>query len=304
MTAGLSAGFDLGGTRIKYGLVDGNGAVVFKGSAPTPSSFHETMDLIADLWRRLRALKGGDIRSAGFGFPGFFSRKERKILISPNLSCIEGADLVSSLERAVDAPFRIDNDANLAALGEWAFGAGRGARSLVLVTIGTGVGSGIVLDGRIWHGPCGFAGEIGHIPVNPDGPPCGCGGAGCLEIEVSAPAVVRRYESLTGRRENLSAAEIHARAERGDADARESFSRCGYYLGLGLAVIVNFLNPERILLGGGVMAAGDFLTIPALAECRRRALKPSLACTEIRPARLGNDAGFIGAAFLSREQIP
>jgi glucokinase len=303
MTAGLSAGFDLGGTHLKYGLVDERGAVVFKGAEPTPSSFKKTRDLIADVWRRLRDMKGEEIHSAGFGFPGFFSLEERKILISPNLSCLGGGDLVSAIESAVDAPFRIDNDANLAAYGEWAFGAGRGARSLVLLTVGTGVGSGIILDGRIWHGPCGFAGEIGHIPVNPDGPPCGCGGAGCLEIEVSAPAVVRRYEKLTGRKEKLSAKDIHGRAVSGDAAARESFSRCGYYLGLGLAVIVNFLNPERILLGGGVMAAGDFLMTPALEECRRRALSPSLACTEIRPAELGNDAGFIGAAVWSRNKL-
>ncbi len=203
----------------------------------------------------------------------------------------------------MDAPFRIDNDANMAAYGEWKHGAGRDAHSLVLLTIGTGVGSGIILDGKLWQGRCGFAGEIGHITVNPNnGTKCNCGNFGCLETEVSAPSIVRNYVALAGSDEELTSEDVYNRAKQGDAHALESFSACGYYLGIGLGIVINLLNPGMIVLGGGVMAGGEFLMEAAVAQARKRSHRVSFACATIAKASLANDAGLIGAAAWARDQ--
>jgi glucokinase len=300
----LHAGFDLGGTQLKYGLIDGEGALVFKDKTPSPGSIEDLMGLIGDIWKKLRAKHGARLASAGFGFAGFYSLKDRKILHSPNYPSLDGFALVPALERALDAPFRIDNDANMAAYGEWRHGAGRDAHSLVLLTIGTGVGSGLILDGKLWQGRCGFAGEIGHITINA-GPTrllCNCGNYGCLETEVSAPKIVRNYVNLVGRGEELTAEDIYNRAKQGDPAAIESFADCGYYLGIGLGIVINMLNPGLILLGGGVMAGGEFLMDTAVDQARKRSHRVSFACVTIAKAGLGNDAGLIGAAAWARDQ--
>jgi len=302
MTGGLFAGFDLGGTQLKFGLIGEDGAIIFKDRIPTPGSIDGLVDSIAGTMGRLENLYPGRIRSAGFGFAGFYSLRERKILHSPNYPSLNNVDIVPALERVLDVPFEIDNDANMAAYGEWKYGAGRGARSLVLLTIGTGIGSGIILDGGLWHGQCGFAGELGHITINPEGSRCNCGNIGCLETEASAPKIARNYVALTGRDEGLTAEDIDKLARRGDRAAIESFAKCGYYLGIGLGIVINFLNPEKIILGGGVMTTGEFLLDPAMEEARKRSHRVSFACTSIVKASLGNDAGLIGAASWSRDK--
>jgi glucokinase len=304
MTDPLYAGFDLGGTQLKYGLIDGHGALVFKDKAPSPGSSGGLMGLIGDVWKKLRAEHGARLASAGFGFAGFFSLKDQKILHSPNYPSLDGFDLVPALEKVLDAPFRIDNDANMAAYGEWKHGAGRDAHSLVLLTIGTGVGSGLILDGKLWQGRCGFAGEIGHITVN-SGPTsllCNCGNYGCLETEVSAPKIVRNYVNMAGNGAELTAEDVYNRAKQGDAAAIESFADCGYYLGIGLGIVINLLNPGMIVLGGGVMAGGEFLMEAAVDQARKRSHRVSFACAAIAKAGLGNDAGLIGAAAWARDQ--
>ena len=304
MTGPLYAGFDLGGTQLKYGLIDGQGTLAFKDRTPSPASVEDLMGVIGDIWKQLRAKHGARIASAGFGFAGFFSLKDRKILHSPNYPSLDGFALAPALGRVLDAPFRIDNDANMAAYGEWKHGAGRDAHSLVLITIGTGVGSGIILDGKLWQGRCGFAGEIGHITVNP-GPtrlPCKCGNYGCLETEVSAPKIVRNYVDMVGSGEDLTAEDVYNLAKQGDAAALESFANCGYYLGIGLGIVINLLNPGMILLGGGVMAGGEFLMKAAVEQAQIRSHRVSFACATIAKADLGNDAGLIGAAAWARDQ--
>lgn len=304
MSDDLYAGFDLGGTQLKYGLIDGEGALVFKDKTPSPGSIGDLMGLIGDIWKKLRAKHGARLASAGFGFAGFFSLKDQKILHSPNYPSLDGFALVPALEKALDAPFRIDNDANMAAYGEWKHGAGRDAHSLVLLTIGTGVGSGLILDRKLWQGRCGFAGEIGHITVN-SGPTsllCNCGNYGCLETEVSAPKIVRNYVNMVGSGSELTAEDIYYRARQGDPAAIESFADCGYYLGIGLGIVINLLNPGLILLGGGVMAGGEFLMDTAVDQARKRSHRVSFACATIAKAGLGNDAGLIGAAAWARDQ--
>ncbi|MGB4704301.1 MAG: ROK family protein [Candidatus Saccharicenans sp.] len=303
MRGNLYAGFDLGGTQLKYGLIDSAGHIVFKNQVPSPPDIKSLMILLGELWRELERKYPGRIRSAGFGFAGFFSLKEKKIKQSPNYPALNDFPLFPALKKIIPVPFAVHNDANLAAYGEYLYGSARRAHSLVFLTVGTGLGSGIILEGELWEGKGGFAGELGHITVNPEGLKCGCGNFGCLETEVSAPALVRNYLNFSGKDENLTAKDIYLRARAGDEAARKSFERCGYFLGIALGTVINFLNPEKIIIGGGVMKAGRLLLNPAIAEARRRSIGPSFALCQIQKARLGNDAGLMGAAAWARHQL-
>ncbi|OGD25475.1 MAG: hypothetical protein A2V57_09870 [Candidatus Aminicenantes bacterium RBG_19FT_COMBO_65_30] len=300
MTASYDAGFDIGGTRLKYGLVDRDGRLVQKGKVRSPEAMADILAVLEQAWFSLRKKAPGPVRSCGFGIAGFYSLKERKILQSPNYPSLSGYPLIPALRTFIDVPIRIGNDANMAAYGEFKHGAGRGARSLVLLTIGTGIGSGIILGGKLWEGEGGYAGEIGHITVNPEGEPCNCGGRGCLETEASAPRIVRNYQALTGRTDVTDSREVFVLAKAGDAAALESFRKCAYYLGIGLGIVINLLNPEKILIGGGVVSAGRLLLGPAVDEARRRSHRISFAGCRIEKAALGNDAGLVGAAAWAR----
>ena len=298
----LYAGFDLGGTQLKYGLIDSQGQVIFKNKIDSPPSIDQLLEIIARCWHELNFFWGRKISSVGFGFAGFFSLKKKRILNSPNYQALNNFPLFPALSKILPVPFSVHNDANLAAYGEYLYGSGRKAQSLVFLTIGTGVGSGIILNGELWQGTEGFAGELGHITVNPEGLHCNCGSQGCLETEVSATALVRNYREFKHSDEELTAREVYLRARKGDLAAVKSFEKCGYYLGLGLSIVINFLNPEKIILGGGVMNSGNWLLKPTLSEVKKRAISFSLASCEIKKASLGNDAGFIGAAAWARFQ--
>ena len=298
----LYAGFDLGGTGLKYGLLDQRGGLVFKSEAPSPPAIHELIALFGKLWESLKRRERRTIRAAGFGIPGIFNLRQQKILQSPNYPALDGYPLRPALARLIDAPFWIDNDANLAAYGEFRCGAGKEVRNLVLLTLGTGIGSGIIIDGEMVHGTCGFAAEMGHLIVNAEGERCSCGSRGCLETEASAGPIVRNYRRLSGSKEPLKAGDVAARAKKGDRAARRSFERAAYYLGIGLGCAINLLNPEKILLGGGVMRSSGLILPGAIKEARRRCYRASFACCAIQGAGLGNDAGFIGAASWARDQ--
>ena len=156
----------------------------------------------------------------------------------------------------------------MAAFGEYAHGEGKGTRNMVFLTVGTGIGSGLILDGRLYHGKYGFAGELGHITVNPDGLKCGCGSRGCLETEASATSLVRNYLAFSGKDKDkdVTSKDVYLLARKGDRAALRSFARCGYYLGIGLGIVISFLTPEKILIGGGVVSAGKYLLDPAREE--------------------------------------
>lgn len=306
MPENLYAGFDLGGTQLKYGLINSSGRIVYKSQAPSPPDIHSLMDLIKKIWAELDRGYPKRIKSAGFGFAGFFSLKRKRIMQSPNYPALDNFPLFPALKKIIPVPFAVHNDANLAAYGEYLYGSARRAHSLVFLTVGTGLGSGIILEGELWQGKGGFAGELGHITVNPEGLRCGCGNIGCLETEVSAPALVRNYLEFSGKSENketLTARDIYLRARAGEEAARKSFERCGYFFGIALGIVMNFLNPEKIIIGGGVMKAGYWLLRPAVAEARKRSIAPAFATCEIRKASLGNDAGLMGAAAWARHKM-
>lgn len=300
MTSSFDAGFDIGGTDLKFGLVDRGGRLVRKGRVRSPEAMADLLAVLEETWRSLKKGAPGPVRSCGFGIAGFYSLRERKILQSPNCPGLDGYPLLPALRKFIDVPMRVHNDADMAAFGEFKHGAGRGARSLVLLTVGTGIGSGIILDGKLWQGEGGYAGELGHITVNPEGEPCKCGSRGCLETEASGPKIVRDYQALSGRTGVTESREVFLLAKAGDPAALESFRKCAYYLGIGLGIVINMLNPEKILLGGGVLSAGKLLLGPVVDEARRRSNRLPFAGCRIGKAALGNDAGLVGAAAWAR----
>ena len=174
---------------------------------------------------------------------------------------------------------------------------------MVLLTIGTGVGTGLILNGELYQGTCGFGAELGHAIVNPDGDICNCGAQGCLESEASASKIVKNYQRISNSSEDITAEDVCHKAKEGDEAARKAFAIAGRYLGIGLALAINLLNPEKILLGGGVMKAGEILLQPTIDEARRRSFKGSFDCCTIAEAELGNKAGFVGSALWARENL-
>ena len=299
----LYAGFDLGGTHLKYGVINEKGRVLQEKTASTPDSVKELFMLLETVWDTIQNVHHSNIKASGFGFPGIFHAGEQRIIQSPNCPQIDKHALVPSLKKFINVPFFLDNEANYAAYGEHKIGAGKGAQSLILLTIGTGIGTGIILNGKLWRGACGFAGELGHVTVNPTGRKCRCGNRGCLETEVSSQKIVSSYKQFRESKEDLAAEEIARRAVNGDEAALQTYSQVGSYLGIGLSIIINLLNPEKILLGGGVMESGECLLSPALEEAKRRSFSAAYDCCQIEQTELGNKAGFIGAALWARDHL-
>jgi len=299
----LYAGFDLGGTHLKYGVINEKGRVLQEKTASTPDSVKELFMLLETVWDTIQNVHHSNIKAAGFGFPGIFHAREQRIIQSPNCPQIDKHTLVPSLKKFINVPFFLDNEANYAAYGEHKVGAGKGAQSLILLTIGTGIGTGIILNGKLWRGACGFAGELGHVTVNPDGELCRCGSRGCLETEVSAQKIVKSYRQFCRSEEDLATEEVARRASNGDKAALKAFSHAGFFLGIGLSLVINLLNPEKILLGGGVMDSDEFFLPSALEEAKRRSFTASYECCSIVKTQLGNKAGFIGAALWARDNL-
>jgi glucokinase len=304
------AGIDLGGTNIKVGLVSASGEITHRHSAEThaesgPEAVAERMCETARRCMASAALDAASVRGVGVGSPGTIDLDSGVVLFSPNLPEWHDVPLRRMLEERLGLPITLDNDANVAALAEQWVGAGRGASSLVLLTLGTGIGGGIILEGRIWHGANGVAGEIGHMSIDPEGPRCACGNRGCFESYASASAMVRRMHkavhdgaqsTLADRLGDLTARDIHTAALAGDEAARENIEATGRYLGVGISNILHIVNPEVVALSGGVTAAGEMLMAPLLDEMRQRTMAASQRDVKICFAELPNDAGVIGAA--------
>ncbi len=298
----LYAGFDLGGSQLKWGVLDVTGKVLRQTSLPTPNALSELIRLLDLIWKEIEA-QFSPVRAVGLGFPGIFSQSQKKIIRSPHCSYLNGWDITSTLTDILSVPFAIDNEANLAAYGEYTAGAGSGAQSLVLLTVGSGIGTGIITDGKILRGACGFAGEMGHIRINPQGDLCLCGLRGCLETEASAARIVQDYNNLSPDRTVQAADEVTLLAQTQDPHAIEALARAGRALGKGIAVALTLLNPGTVLLGGGVMQAGEFILEPARQTAREHSYPAAFECCSIQPAALGNRAGFIGAALYSRDHL-
>ncbi len=314
-------GIDLGGTTIKFGILTLEGEVQEKWAIETntlENGRHIVSDIVESLKHRLSlyGLTKDDFLGIGMGSPGAVDRTSKTVTGAFNLNWADTQEVGSVIEKEVGIPFFIDNDANVAALGERWVGAGANNPDVVFVTLGTGVGGGVIADGNLIHGVAGAGGEIGHMIVDPEnGFMCTCGNKGCLETVASATGVVRVARQLAEQYEGSSAIkaaidngdtvtskDIFIAAEDGDKFANSVVERVSRYLGLAAANISNILNPDSVVIGGGVSAAGEFLRSRVEKYFVTFAFPQVKKSTKIKIAELGNDAGIIGAASLANQQ--
>jgi glucokinase len=310
----LACGIDVGGTKIAGGVVDDRGSILEELRVESPATDVQAIEaaietLVAELRTR------HDIAAVGVGAAGYIDRARSVVLFAPNLAWRD-LDLKGDLERRLDLPVVVENDANAAAWGEFQFGAGHDVDDLLLVTVGTGVGGGVVLDGSLYRGAFGVGAEIGHMRVVPDGIRCGCGNRGCFEMYASGTALVREaraaatagsllaadlLELAGGEPAGITGPLITEAARAGDTFALEQLASLGTWLGEGIASLTAVLDPAVVVIGGGVSAADELLLDPVrqafATQLTGRGHRPML---EIRKARLGNRAGLIGAADLTR----
>jgi glucokinase len=297
-----SIGVDLGGTNLRAAAVDQNGQLIAQVSASTsPEKGREyVISEIVESIQELRAKQlEGRFAGVGIGVPGFILMEQGVILNSNNLAFLENMPLRDEIEKRLGAPVILENDANAAALGESWIGAGAEVDDLVLLTLGTGIGGGIVYKGRVMHGFLGMAGELGHITVVPNGNPCGCGNVGCLEKHASATAITCLAELMkVTPNPNPTAEEIYQLAAGGDRKAQQVFRSMGEALGIALAMLINTFNFPLFLLSGGPLPAWDYFAPAMLEQVERRSFTYRNTKTRIEKAKLGNKAGLFGAAYL------
>lgn len=321
-------GVDLGGTNIVVGAMPVNGSRMI-GVRSEPTHAEEGADaVVARIVRMAHAVidattaETGVSRDAfigvGIGSPGPLDRDTGVVLITPNLGWTN-FPLRDRVAAGIGLPAALDNDANCATLGEWWSGAAQGARHVIGLTIGTGIGGGIIVNGALYHGATGIAGELGHITIDAHGRRCGCGNDGCLEAYASGPAIAQRArEALDGERDSIMPSLVHgdlskltaqtvfAAAEQQDALARDVVRDTARFLGIGIANLLNIFNPEVVVIAGGVTQAGDALFVPLRAEVRRRAFKPAVTACRIVPGTLPGTAGVAGAVamYLAQQRPP
>jgi glucokinase len=284
---------DLGGTNLRGALVDADGAILLRRETTTPkmgSALGEILSFARDL-RAEAELTFGKPSGIGLALPGFLIRESSRIHFSPNLLPLAGIDVGGELSRTLSLPCVTENDGNCAALGEWWVGQGKGHRHVVTLMIGTGFGGGLISDGHLIRGFHGSGGEIGHICIDPDGPPCGCGSNGCLESFVSGTALTRET-GLTGKR-------LFEMAEEGDGSALTTFSRMGRYLGTGIASLCFLFDPEVVTLGGKVSRSLRHFLPSLTSELDRRLQNHPAKSVRILMSAQEDDAGLLGAAWIS-----
>lgn len=311
----FTIGIDVGGTKVLGGVVDEFGSVVKTARRATPREGGEALtQTIADVAKELKAEYNVD--SVGVSAAGFVSSDRKTMLATPNIAGWNGVDLDYQLTSLIGLPVVIENDANAAAWGEARFGAGRGKRHMLLLTIGTGIGGGIVVNGDLYRGAFGVAAEIGHIRVVPEGHLCGCGARGCFEQYGSGNALMRHAREAIaaspdvarnllsrgdGTLEGLTGKAITEAAREGDAVALAAFNTTGQWLGAGIASLAVILDPECVVIGGGVIDAGEILLGPTRASLERNMpFAGKHPYPEIIAASLGNEAGLVGVADLAR----
>lgn len=299
---------DLGGTHLRVALIDETGKIHAHVKYQTP---HETkpdyiVQAIAKGVSELKDSHTGDASAASIVVPGMVDIEKKVILEAPNLPALNNFGLKQVLEEKLQLPVLLENDANAAAVGETWLGAARGAHNVICITLGTGVGGGIILDGKLWRGTDGSAGELGHATVEPfTGPPCKCGNTGCLEVYASATAIVRmarealeRSQQSILRDQCLTSLKVYEAAKGGDELALSVFKTAGQYLGVGIANLINILGPEVIVIGGGGSNAWDLLEPEIREQVTRRAFR-SAGNVLVKRAECGDNAGLLGAAKLA-----
>ena len=301
-------GINVSGIQARAALIDQSGTLINTKVAEVAPK-----QLIPQLAAMVEELGSrSSISAIGVAIPGLVNRQTDRVITPRDLPATLVEDLHGELMRATGLRVELENDANAAAYGEYKVGAGRGARNLFYMMIGNGIGGAIILDGKLWTGASGFAGEVGHITIDTEGIECVCGNTGCLETVASAPSIVRRARERLNRdstsslsrlalNKTFTADDIAHQANDGDDFALMMIERTGKYIGTGVASVINLLNIELVVLGGGVMDAGALILNPIIQEVKRRAFQPCFEATEIVAAKLGLDGAPIGAALLARD---
>lgn len=309
-------GVDIGGTSVKLGLISEKGRILAKKVFQTPKNVgrEEMLSLLIDHIKTLLSdarRRNVKVVGVGVGAPGPIDVEKGLVYFFPNIPGWKNTPLKKILSSKLKLPVFVDNDANAMALGEAVYGAGRGVRNAIALTLGTGVGGGLVLDGKLFHGPYFSAAELGHIVINENGLPCGCGNRGCIETYVGNgyfTGMIRK-RLANGERSILTqwikegqtlTPELAARAaKKGDKFAKKVWEETAGHLATALAGLVNLLNPERIILGGGIAQSGPLLFRPLVRELGKKAFPIAAHSVKVMPADLGVDAGLIGAAGLA-----
>jgi glucokinase len=291
-------GIDLGGTKILAGVVDRAGTVDRRRESHTPIESQDA--LLYGLDEAVQGVFGDDVVALGLGIPSTIDQRAGRAVSSTNIP-LAHLDIRDRMARRFGLPVGIDNDANVAAIAEWRFGAGRGTRYMVMLTLGTGVGGGLILDGRPYRGAIGAAAELGHMVIEHDGEPCqgSCTGHGHLETLASGLEAGIQARHVFGP--DADARSLVRLAEDGNGEAREILRTIGRRLGSGIGSLVNIFDPEVVVIGGGFGKAGDLILDPAREVLAREALAPARDTVRIVPAELGSDAGLVGAALVAFE---
>lgn len=312
----LTIGVDVGGTKVAAGVVDEHGNILAGNRRDTPAEDQAgTRDTIVEVAAEL-ARQFPEATAIGIGGAAWIDAAGSTVLFAPNLAWRD-EPLRDYVTKAVGLPTVLENDANVAAWAEFRFGAARDADdSMVMITVGTGIGGGIVLDGSLWRGANGIAGELGHIQSVPDGHPCGCGRLGCLEQYASGKALLRfgragarqepdrarlLLELAGGDPLAITGQQVTKAAQEGDGVARDAFTQIGYWLGVAMADLAQIFDPQVLVVGGGVIEAGDLLMGPTERTYRDQlAQRGRFPVAELKAAETGNTAGVVGAADLAR----
>ncbi len=296
-------GVDVGGTNIKLGLVHPSGKVIARNHLATKPFASSKTKLIAALAQEIEAIittagmRKKDVAGVGIGLPGLVDHAKGIVRFLPNIPGWRNVPLTSILQKKIGLPVHIDNDVKLITLAEWKFGVGRGVSNFLCITLGTGVGSGLILDNKLYRGEANAAGELGHVPLNELGPRCNCGGIGCLESYVGN----QRLFALAGRIMNKPGITIEcmfALANKGDKKALQFWHEAATHIGNGLVGVVNLLNPRLIVIGGGVANNEKFLFKTIKSVIKQRAMHVQAGMVQLKRAKFGDDAGIIGAQVL------
>jgi glucokinase len=317
----LTLGIDLGGTKILTAVVDSQGEVLSSDESITPATKgrEAVIQSILDLVHHALEQAGvaiSQICAIGVGAAGISNPEAGILFTSPNLPGWQDVPLRDIMQERLGKKTFVINDANAAALGEFYFGAARGARNFIYITLSTGIGGGIVIDGKIYTGAIGAAGEVGHMTIDDNGPICNCGNRGCWETLASGIALAKEakhrikegvgtsiLEYAEGDVEKVTAQVIQSAAEQGDSLAKELIARTGYYVGVGLANLINIFNPELIVIGGGLSNIGDMLLEPAFNVAGERAYKEAFQAVRFASAELGRNSGVLGAAAFALQEM-
>jgi len=320
-TDDLILGVDLGGTKILTAVTNSQGKILSRDHSITPAKKGHEAVMQSILESAQRALEQADVAiseltAVGIGAPGLSNSETGILFTSPNLPGWQDIPLRDIMQEKLGKKTFLINDANAAALGEFCFGAARGARNFIYITLSTGIGGGIVIDGKIYTGAIGTAGEVGHMTIDDNGPICNCGNKGCWETLASGTALAReaKHRIKEGARtsileyakndvEKVTAQVIYSAAEQGDSLSKELIARTGYYVGVGLANLINIFNPELIVIGGGLSNIGDMLLGPALKTAGERAYKEAFQAVRFASAGLGRNSGVLGAAAFALQEM-